>query len=84
MTNSNKTYRGKAELKSGEGKGVFLVTTKKTRLFPLNAFTAWTRIREFQLFHEGVSEVSEQAHEWSKRTNVASGRVAHSKRDCHE
>ena len=54
---------------------------------------------EFQLSHERASEVSERAREWSKRakrcgaserseqcerTNVASDRVALTKRDCHE
>ena len=51
-----------------------------------------THIQESQLSHKGVSKVSEQAHEWRKaercgaseqceRTNVASDRVARSKRD---
>ena len=57
-------------------------------------------IHEFQRSHEGVSEVSGRAREWSKqleqaercgaseqserceRTNIASDRVARSKRDC--
>ena len=61
-------------------------------------------IHELPLSHEGVSEVSERAREWSERAerseaercgaserseqcermNVASDRVALSKRDCHE
>ena len=47
-------------------KGVFLVSAK-TRLFPWNAITVWTHIKDFQLSHEGVSEVSERARERSKR-----------------
>ena len=59
----------------------------KTRSLPWNAITVRTHIQEFQLSHEGVSEVSkqsernEQTNEHSERTNVASDRVALSKRD---
>ena len=56
----------------------------ETRLFPLNACTAWTHIQEFQLSHKGVSEVSERARKWSEqseRTNVAKDQVARLKRD---
>ena len=49
--------------------GEFLVKMK-------NAFVSierghWTHIHEFQLSHEGVSEVSEQAHERSKQAKRA-------------
>ena len=68
--------------------GVFLVMTKNAFL---PAFSAWTHIQEFQRSHEGVSEVSERVEhsrasersERCERTNVASDRVALSKRGCH-
>ena len=76
-------------------KGVFLVTTTNTfvsfeRDLSMNTDSGTSTV------HEGVSEVSERAREWSERaercgvsersercerTNVASDRVALSKRD---
>ena len=43
-----------------------------SRSIPLNAISAWTQIHEFQLSHEGVSEVSERAHKWSEQASEAS------------
>ena len=87
-----------------KGKGVFLVTTTIAFVSFERNLSMNTDSYEFQPSHEGVSEVSERAREWSERakqseaercgasersercerTNVASDRVALSKRDCHE
>ena len=40
---------------------------RQKNVFPWNAITAWRHIQEFQLSHEGMSEVSEQAREWSEQ-----------------
>ena len=50
--------------------GVFLLTTKNVFVPVKRVYSVNTYLR-ISLFHKGVSEVSERAHEWSEGAKQA-------------